>query len=428
VPFDIDAQAAIDRMLASIRAHIEADVRARADELIAAAAAERSRAAEEAAEVAKREAAEQAQAQMAVLRESAEARVADLARTLEQTREQAEQRLEASRAAAAEAAGARQRAEEEAAALHRAVDDAAAARRQAEADAAQVRQQVAEHVAAAQRRVEEDARAAREKAAAEVAEARRAAEDAGRALDAAVRERDELRQALDSARRQVEEARHAALAEVGTRVSQAVTESLAVQQRRFDETMERLTRDRHEAELARLQGLADALRSIDEARSLGEVLDRLTQAAAAIVDRVAVLVVQGDRLQTWRVAGLAAAEARPGAEIALEAAGPLGAAVREGQLVHGALDGQVPPSFAASPTARHFAAAPLTVGGVVVAAAYGDALPDSPALDDQWPVVMGVLARHASRVLEAMTVQRAGIRPARWPAPRHSPGTGGKAL
>jgi hypothetical protein len=76
------------------------------------------------------------------------------------------------------------------------------------------------------------------------------------------------------------------------------------------------------------------------------------------------------------------------------------------------------PSFARTAGARHAAALPITVGGRVVAVLYADATPvDSPSGASRWPATLEVLARHASRALEAMTVQQAtGLSVPRRPA------------
>ena len=53
-------------------------------------------------------------------------------------------------------------------------------------------------------------------------------------------------------------------------------------------------------------------------------------------------------------------------------------------------------------------ALPVRVGGEVVAVLYADApRVDEPSSDARWPAILEVLVRHASRVLEAMTVQQA---------------------
>ena len=72
-----------------------------------------------------------------------------------------------------------------------------------------------------------------------------------------------------------------------------------------------------------------------------------------------------------------------------------------------ATDGPALPSFAAD-AVGHAMALPVRVGGEVVAVLYADAAgPDAPSSDARWPAVLEVLVRHASRVLEAMTVQQA---------------------
>jgi hypothetical protein len=53
-------------------------------------------------------------------------------------------------------------------------------------------------------------------------------------------------------------------------------------------------------------------------------------------------------------------------------------------------------------------ALPITVGGRVVAVLYADEPPaDVLSAASRWPATLEVLARHASRALEAMTVQQA---------------------
>src|SRR5262249_24219575 len=73
-----------------------------------------------------------------------------------------------------------------------------------------------------------------------------------------------------------------------------------------------------------------------------------------------------------------------------------------------ATDGSGLPPFAGHAAHRHAMALPLRVGGEVVAVLYADApRVDAPSSDARWPAMLEVLGRHASRVLEAMTVQQA---------------------
>jgi hypothetical protein len=65
------------------------------------------------------------------------------------------------------------------------------------------------------------------------------------------------------------------------------------------------------------------------------------------------------------------------------------------------------PDFARGGEAKEGAAWPVSVGGSVVAVLYAD----SPAADNPdelyWPAFLDVLAKHAGRVLEGITVRQA---------------------
>jgi hypothetical protein len=135
------------------------------------------------------------------------------------------------------------------------------------------------------------------------------------------------------------------------------------------------------------------------------------------VDRAAVLVVKGDRLRGWRLSGFGTAT--PSArsiELSLDEAGlpgavvPTGVAVSRPAVDPGMSAERQPalPPFAQDAGSRHAVALPITVAGAVVAVLYADAPRlDAPSASSRWPVILDILARHASRVLEAMTVQQA---------------------
>ena len=53
------------------------------------------------------------------------------------------------------------------------------------------------------------------------------------------------------------------------------------------------------------------------------------------------------------------------------------------------------------------AAWPVSVAGSVVAVLYADGAPADTSEEPYWPAFLDVLARHAGRVLEAMTVRQA---------------------
>lgn len=166
-----------------------------------------------------------------------------------------------------------------------------------------------------------------------------------------------------------------------------------------------------EADLAGISRLLDATKALDEASSLTEVLDALTLQAAREADRVAVLLVRGDRLRGWRLAGFGddAPDARS-VELTLDDPGVIVEAVRSKspKTAGPELSGL---GFAPLPTGRAALAVPVEVGGRVVAVVYADDAASASAVPSAWPEVVEILARHAARCLEALTVLHAGAAP-----------------
>jgi len=190
-----------------------------------------------------------------------------------------------------------------------------------------------------------------------------------------------------------------------------------------------------EASTAELDRVAEGIRMLDDRRSLRQVLDTLTECTAGEVDRVALLLVQGARLRGWKLVGFG--ESVPSSiDLAVEEAGLPGAAVRRRLTVvcpSGGLDPSettiLPPPlppFAQGTGPRDALALPILLGGTVAAVLYADTPSDGPAASSRWPATLDVLARHASRVLEAMTIRHiTGLLPA--PAVPHRPASLGQA-
>ena len=190
------------------------------------------------------------------------------------------------------------------------------------------------------------------------------------------------------------------------------------------------------AERAASEQLIEAVRAIDRARSLSEILDTLASCARREAARVGVLLVRGGELRAWRFIGFDAALG-DGGTFALppEEAGIIAEAARTGEAVfsdggHGA----TAPSFAKLPPACEMLAVPIPMGGQVVAVLYADQGADAAARQDQaearvvWPAILEVLARHATRCLEATTAFRAAqllLRPEASAAPSASRAMGG---
>ena len=168
--------------------------------------------------------------------------------------------------------------------------------------------------------------------------------------------------------------------------------------------------ERH-AELAQVERLVEAVRRLDAARSLTDALDVLVDAAAKEAPRVAVFMVRGTR-----VAGL---EGRgPAGRHRPEARGHLG---RRGRPASRAPSARRRPSttsdspdpalmttpFGVLPTDAAGLAIALRVGGEPVAVVYADdAADERREVPSAWPEAVELLARHAARCLEVLTVAR----------------------
>jgi hypothetical protein len=386
VSFDDQVRAAVDRALAQLRGHLEDDLGAFTQDLARVFADERTRAAADAAEAAAAEVRRQAEAHVAQLREAtqrqteelrrvAEAQVADIGRSLqgqlEEVRKAAQNQIEeARRVAHSEIADARQTAASQ-------VDD--------------VQRTMTARLEETRRDLEEQLEETRRRARLE--------------LDAA-------RLELDTARAEVENARRAAQVEA----EEVLIAQLAAAQRdadkRENEAIDRTRTDALQADLAHAARLLDAVRTLDAARSLADVLDTLAESAGHEVDRAVVLVVKGERLRGWKWTGFAPETSARTIDLDFDAAGIAGAVVRTGAAVsrpEGEAAGNLPlPAFAQAPGGRRAMALPVLVGGQVVAVLYADApRSDTPSAGSRWPAILEVLARHASRALEAVTVEQA---------------------
>jgi hypothetical protein len=149
------------------------------------------------------------------------------------------------------------------------------------------------------------------------------------------------------------------------------------------------------------------MRALDEAGSFGEVLESLAQHAGREAGRAVVFLVKGDRLKDWRTVGFAVA-ADEGLDLELGESGLLGKAVRAGHGVrwYRDADDRLPDFARDDEEPRDAAAWPISVGGSVVALLYADG-PAADTSDRPWPACLEVLARHAGRVLEGITIRQA---------------------
>jgi chemotaxis protein histidine kinase CheA len=175
-----------------------------------------------------------------------------------------------------------------------------------------------------------------------------------------------------------------------------------------------------QAELAFAERLSDAIRRLDNARSLIEVIDILVDASAREVPRVAVFLVRGKKLAGWRAAGFTRDDDPRELEVPLDQAGLLTKAVRAPAAVamSGAMPGDVGAMpFGSLPAASAALAIPLRVGGETVGVLYADDVsPREHEAPSVWPESLDVLSRHACRCLEVVTIARV-TQPVSIPAP-----------
>jgi hypothetical protein len=176
-----------------------------------------------------------------------------------------------------------------------------------------------------------------------------------------------------------------------------------------------------EIEMSCASRLLESVRGLDGATSLSEVLDALGLAAAKEAARAAVVVLRGERIHGWRTSGFGARDKQPKSiDLALAEAGVIGHAVSASRAVNtkDSPTAAVGPGFDTLPADRMGLAVPVIVGGRVVAVVYADAVSHDGGdrhVPSSWPELIEILARHAGRCLEALTVQKAAPRPASSP-------------
>ena len=164
--------------------------------------------------------------------------------------------------------------------------------------------------------------------------------------------------------------------------------------------------------------LVAAVESLSRGRSLTAILDTLAATAAREAGRAAIVVIRGARFHGWRLVGFdPAVGAADRLEFGVDEAGVIADAARAG----GASTRRSPaPHFASLSPERASVAFPVSMGGQIVAVLYADEGP-APELTAEssveptgprslaWTSMLDLLARHAGRCLETLTISRAAI-------------------
>jgi hypothetical protein len=167
-----------------------------------------------------------------------------------------------------------------------------------------------------------------------------------------------------------------------------------------------------ELEMAGVTRLLESVRGLDGATTLSEVLDALALAAHREAARAAVVVLRGDRINGWKLYGFGPRDAQPKSiDVSLADSGVIGLAIGAARAVttRDSQTAAIGPGFEKIPADRMGLAVPVVVGARVVAVVYADAVTldgHERPVPSSWPELIEVLARHAGRCLEALTVSR----------------------
>jgi hypothetical protein len=291
----------------------------------------------------------------------------------------------------------------------------AEARDRADADR---RQETDQQLAGLRQELERERDELQRKAADEIAALKQAIEDirsqlgtAAQATEEARQQREAVESRLEDSRREAEE-RQRELDEIRRVIESAQQET---EKARADAGDTRRELDSVRTALVRADSLVSGLRALNGARSLGDVLEGLFDLASRESGRAAVFLLRGGGLVVWRARGFDATALAVGTDLPPGQAGLVGAAAQTGARRDHPEDGGTGlPAFASGNGPCHAVALPVEVSGSVIAVLYAD----KPEADKQeharWPTILDQMARHAGRVLEAVTVRHAA---AMW-APR----------
>lgn len=155
-----------------------------------------------------------------------------------------------------------------------------------------------------------------------------------------------------------------------------------------------------------LPRLAAALRAMDQASTLTELLAAALKAAAAEAPRAALFLVQGTELREWSVDGVPSVDAGPLRTAGREAGVIADALRRHEPVATGAEEEHGAPFFATLPRDGVALAVPLVLNGTPVAVLYADQGTDGTQGEAVWRDAVQVIGRHAAACASALTALR----------------------
>jgi hypothetical protein len=157
-----------------------------------------------------------------------------------------------------------------------------------------------------------------------------------------------------------------------------------------------------------LAQLLTAIQRLDDCTSLKTTVDVLAQSLATVVPRSMVFIMRADELRGWHLHGFTEAPDPFSLSVPVPEAGPLAETATTGLSRYVPADTfSGPLAFAALRESRQGVAVPVVLGHTTVALIYADD-GGSPnrMIPSGWEEMVQILARHASRHLEALTAAR----------------------
>lgn len=180
--------------------------------------------------------------------------------------------------------------------------------------------------------------------------------------------------------------------------------------RAIEETERRIIASLQAADLSANHRLVESFRAIDMADSLSGILNVLASAVSTEAARSAIFLSGQAQVKSWRTHGFSGDHAAS-VEMPMADAGIVAAALESKAPASTGGDGgddvgSQAPVFAALPDDRAAVAVPMIVNDEVVAVVYADQGQTGDIDRASWPAIVELLARHASRSLEAVTAHR----------------------
>lgn len=218
-----------------------------------------------------------------------------------------------------------------------------------------------------------------------------------------------LRQTTESLRRietELEQERRGRAAEAAARVAEAAERASLAQQVAAAALVTEARAQERDSQLAIVERLLDALRDMDDAPSLTEILTVLVEAAGEEASRAALFITNGQYLHGLKAVGLSQAEVGS-QRIPLGGGGFVAEAIERGEAVSTSDASAPAPDFAALPEGRAAIAVPIAIGGEPVAVLYADdGGSEEPTAPASWPEAVEILASHAASRLAHLTATR----------------------